>query len=108
MKLLLTRVTLTRLLLIITACGAFAVIWIVATSDAPPADSVHIEGAGTISGHPSQGAANKPAASINNAKPTATTLTVGVRGGQGISPAAGSATSATAMAPLTPRAFVGA
>jgi competence protein ComEA len=74
MKNLFTRTNLTWFFLAAIVCGTFAIIWILATANVPPANAVLIEKAGA--GNAGRGSLGKPPSAGNDAMPTATSRTI--------------------------------
>jgi competence protein ComEA len=110
MKVLLSRVSLTRFLLVMIGCGAFAIIWIVATGNTPSANSVRIETAGAVTGKASTSARQVP--TVDAAKPTppgvrtATPRTLSLGSGQQVDIAQGASDSAAAVTPVIIEVYV--
>ena len=81
MKDLFTRTNLTWFFLAAIVCGAIAIIWMLATANVPPANAVLIERA--ESGTAGNASLGLPS-SANDPRPTATTQTIKLEGGQGV------------------------
>lgn len=112
MKLLLSRVSLTRFLLVMIGCGALAIVWMVATGNPPSGNSVRIETAGAVTGKAST--SGQSVSAVDTAKPTppgartATPGTLSLGSGQQVDIAQGASDSAAALALTTPQSDLGA
>jgi competence protein ComEA len=102
MKSLFTRTNLTWFFLIAIVCGALAIVYLLVTSSAPPANAVLIDGAGA--GRASRGSLDLPASSISSTHPTATVKTISIGEGQ----TTGQSGAQGAIAQHTPDTILGA
>ncbi len=84
MKSLFSRTNLTWFFLAAIICGAIFIIWVLASGDAPPANAVLIDGAGT--GRVGNSALGLPASSLGDQSPTATPYTIKLENGKDTDP----------------------
>ena len=100
MKLLLTPVTITKLLVGIILCGMIAIVWAVAAGNAPSAGSVRIESANATSGK--AGTVDHPALALGTALTDATPATLDLGSGRPVDLGQGESSAGSILARSTP------
>jgi competence protein ComEA len=100
-KLLLTPVTITKLLVAIILCGVVAIVWVVAAGNGPSAGSVRIESANATSGK--AGTTDHPALAVGTAISDATPATLDLGSGKLVDPGQGESGAGAILSRSTPR-----
>src|SRR5690242_10597520 len=100
MRLLLTPITITKLVVATILCGMIAIIWIVAVGNGPSVGSVHIESANATSGK--AGTVDHPALALGTAVTTATPSTLDLGSGKPVDIGQGESDAGATLAYNTP------
>ncbi len=106
MKLLLTPITITRVLVGIILCGLVAIIWVLAAGNGPSTDSVRIESANASSGK--AGSADHPTSAIGTTILTATPATLDLGSGKPVDVGQGESRAGAILSRSTPASGDGA